>query len=287
MNWFPRDAVRSSVCGAGPKVIENGLLKKERVPVQCQRSPRSARTHLSQHVRLGNCPQVFSERVPAVAPKFSRSAGLAFLSVGCPSKQNPRRRDMKLHKTETAQILIAGLPCDIDKWSVLRKLERCGPSCGLSVQDLDFLRLLIRLTRPEDWTAGNRPTIYASNQVLAERIAKTERTVQRRLSTLLDQGLMAKVGPAHSRRYARRNARGETVVLSGFDLSPLAHWYLRQPDSSEVEDAKSDRFDGHVGQVCRSQRVSDDPSESLSYKRSFAGDADISVSAAGKQARYG
>ncbi len=225
------------------------------------------------HVRLrktlcpmANCPQVFSERISAVAPKFSRSAALAFLSVGCPSEQKPRRRDMKLHKTETAQILIAGLPCDIDKWSVLRKLERYGPSCGLSVQDLDFLRLLIRLTRPEDWMAGNRPTIYASNRVLAERIAKTERTVQRRLSSLLDQGLMAKVGPAHSRRYARRNARGEAVVFSGFDLSPLAHWYLRQPDCSEVEDAKSDRFDAPVGQVCRSQRESDHSSETLCFE---------------------
>ncbi len=72
-----------------------------------------------------------------------------------------RRGDAHL-KAEAAAAAFEGLPPGEDRFAIIRLLERVGGEIGVTASLLDHMRLLVRMTEPQDWRRGARPLVWLS-----------------------------------------------------------------------------------------------------------------------------
>ncbi len=63
--------------------------------------------------------------------------------------------------------------------------------------------------------------VWPSNTWLQARSGQSERTIQRAIRRLCDEGLIAVIGSANGKRFARRNRNGRISQAFGFSLEPL------------------------------------------------------------------
>lgn len=109
------------------------------------------------------------------------------------------------------------------KWDLLRVVEQSREALGLRGTSVAILRAMISLIKGEV-IAPSRPDghiCFASNATLAERAHVSVQTVERHLARLIALGLLERQASGNGKRWARRNAAGQVVLVSGLSLLPL------------------------------------------------------------------
>ncbi|APZ50411.1 plasmid replication protein RepC [Salipiger abyssi] len=116
----------------------------------------------------------------------------------------------------------AGERAAIPKARAFTAAKRVGPQIGLKPGDLLLLDTLGAFTQPQDWTAGRRPIVWASNAYLMERTGFSLSALKRHARRLTEAGIITFRDSPNGKRWGYRDAEGVIVEAYGFDLSPLA-----------------------------------------------------------------
>lgn len=101
-------------------------------------------------------------------------------------------------------------------------IKRVGAHIGLKAADLLLLDTLSAFTQPQDWEAGRRPIVWASNAYLMERTGFSLSTLKRHARQLVEVGAITFRDSPNGKRWGHRDADGVIVEAYGFDLSPLS-----------------------------------------------------------------
>ncbi|WP_299616187.1 plasmid replication protein RepC [uncultured Tateyamaria sp.] len=101
-------------------------------------------------------------------------------------------------------------------------VKRVGVHIGLKAADLLLLDTLVAFTQPQDWEAGRRPIVWASNAFLMERTGFSLSTLKRHARRLVEVGVVTFRDSPNGKRWGRRDADGVIVEAYGFDLAPLS-----------------------------------------------------------------
>lgn len=122
----------------------------------------------------------------------------------------------------------------VNKWEALRELSAARVAFGLTDRDMTVLQALISfypspvLGGPD----GGNLVIHPSNRAICERLNGMPcSTMRRRISNLVQAGLLIRRDSPNGKRYARRCA-GEKIAY-GFDLSPLVFRFREFCDAAE------------------------------------------------------
>ncbi len=116
----------------------------------------------------------------------------------------------------------AGEQLAISKSKAVAAVKRVAASLGLRTGDIVVLDTLCAFTQAQDWEAGRRPIVWASNAYLEEKTGLVLRSLQRHVRRLCEAGIIAMKDSPNGKRYGRRDADGYIVQAYGFDLAPLA-----------------------------------------------------------------
>ena len=115
-----------------------------------------------------------------------------------------------------------GLPPGTKKSKFLAAVKQAAPSLKVSEKCLYLLDQLMAFSPERDWEHGRRPIVWPSNEMLCDTLGIQTRSLQYRLKSLRDAGLIVSSYGPQERRYGRRGVDGHIVEAYGFDLSPLA-----------------------------------------------------------------
>lgn len=110
----------------------------------------------------------------------------------------------------------------VERGRALVAVKRIGAHIGLKPGDMMLLDTLAAFTRSQDWQAGQRPIVWASNAYLMEQTGFSLSALKRHLRRLAEAGLIAFHDSPNGKRWGHRDAEGMIVEAYGFDLSPLA-----------------------------------------------------------------
>ncbi len=125
-----------------------------------------------------------------------------------------------------------------DKWAILRELGVARRSFGLSDRDLALLQALISFHPESELRDGTNLIVFPSNKALSNRAhGMAESTLRRRLSVLVDAGMLLRHDSPNGKRYAARDGSGIARAF-GFDLRPLL---LRAPEILEAAGLERER----------------------------------------------
>ena len=116
----------------------------------------------------------------------------------------------------------AGASVSADKTRCIVAVKRVGAHLGLKAADMLLLDTLAAFTQAQDWEAGRRPIVWASNAYLMERTGFSLSTLKRHARRLAETGVIAFQDSPNGKRWGRRDAEGVIVEAYGFDLGPLA-----------------------------------------------------------------
>ena len=115
-----------------------------------------------------------------------------------------------------------GEQLSIPKSKAVAAVKRVAASLGLRTGDIVVLDTLCAFTQAQDWEAGRRPIVWASNAYLEEKTGLVLRSLQRHVRRLCEAGIIAMKDSPNGKRYGRRDDDGYIVQAYGFDLAPLA-----------------------------------------------------------------
>ena len=116
----------------------------------------------------------------------------------------------------------AGERLSIPKTKSIVAVKRVAVALGLKSQDIQLLDSFAAFTKPQDWEAGRRPIVWASNNYLMEQTGFSLTTLRRHVRRLAELGLIWTKDSSSGRRWGRRDDNGHIVEAYGFDLAPLA-----------------------------------------------------------------
>lgn len=116
----------------------------------------------------------------------------------------------------------AGERLSISKTKSIVAVKRVAVALGLKSQDIQLLDSFAAFTKPQDWEAGKRPIVWASNNYLMEQTGFSLTTLRRHVRRLAELGLIWTKDSSSGRRWGRRDDNGHIVEAYGFDLAPLA-----------------------------------------------------------------
>ncbi len=116
----------------------------------------------------------------------------------------------------------AGERLSIPKSQATSAAKRVAAAIGLQAQDLLLLDTFAAFTQPQDWEAGRRPIVWASNNFLMEQTGFSLSTLRRHVRRLAELGLIWIKDSPNGKRYGRRDENGVIVEAFGIDLAPLA-----------------------------------------------------------------
>ncbi len=111
---------------------------------------------------------------------------------------------------------------NIPKSKAIVALKKVAASLGLKASDMLLLDTLSAITQDQDWEAGRRPIVWASNAFLEEQTGLSLRAVQRHICRLCEAGIISMKDSPNGKRWGRRNDEGYIIEAYGFDLAPLA-----------------------------------------------------------------
>lgn len=119
----------------------------------------------------------------------------------------------------------ARAPEPVHKWRLHRALVEARAAFALPDGALSVLQALLSFHPETALTLdADDPSIvvHPSNRELSMRLGGApESTLRRHLGTLVAAGLIARRDSPNGKRYARRDADGETTAVFGFDLGPF------------------------------------------------------------------
>lgn len=116
----------------------------------------------------------------------------------------------------------AGEHINIPKSRAFVAVKRVAHHIGLKAGDMLLLDTLGAYSQSQDWEAGQRPIVWASNTYLMEQTGFSLSTLKRHARRLAEAGVIAFRDSPNGKRWGRRNERGVILEAYGFDLSPLA-----------------------------------------------------------------
>lgn len=106
------------------------------------------------------------------------------------------------------------------RWVALDLVCALRKVLGLRDHDIATLRGLLSVLGPQGWDGPMM--VHASNKLLQERCdGADERSLRRRLTKLIEAGLIHRRQSPNRKRYVLRDSAGDALVYYGFDLSPL------------------------------------------------------------------
>ena len=116
-----------------------------------------------------------------------------------------------------------GLESKVDRYHLLKLVERVGKGAGFTPRMVDLLSYYLRFTRESDWEEGSRHIVYQSLSKTALDFGISERQIQKLEAALFEVGALTWRDSGNHRRYGQRCAKsGKLLYAFGVDLTPLA-----------------------------------------------------------------
>jgi hypothetical protein len=116
-----------------------------------------------------------------------------------------------------------GLEATVDRYELLKLVERVGKGAGFTPRMVDLLSYYLRFTRGSDWEEGSRPIVYQSLSKTALDFGVSERQIQKLESALFEAGALTWQDSGNHRRFGQRCPKsGRIIYAYGVDLCPLA-----------------------------------------------------------------
>ncbi len=116
----------------------------------------------------------------------------------------------------------AGQGLEMPRSRCIIAVKRVAAQIGLKAADVLLLDTLWAFTQEQDWQAGRRPIVWASNAYLMERTGFSLSTLKRHARKLAEFGVITFKDSPNGKRWGHRDAEGAIVEAYGFDLSPLS-----------------------------------------------------------------
>ncbi len=141
--------------------------------------------------------------------------------VPVPNGQNGWRRPTP-GLLQAERFAEAGEGMAVPKSRAIVAVKKVAAAIGLKAQDLLLLDTFGAVTQAQDWEAGRRPIVWASNHFLMAQTGFSLATLRRHVRRLCEAGVISMKDSPNGKRWGRRDAEGVIVEAYGFDLSPLA-----------------------------------------------------------------
>lgn len=153
---------------------------------------------------------------------FDRASAEASSFSGCRRAVPAGWRTFTTSLSEADRLAEEGERRPSDRARCIVAVKRVGVQIGLKAADLLLLDTLTAFTQPQDWSAGQRPIVWASNAYLMERTGFSLSTLKRHARRLAEVGVITFRDSPNGKRWGRRDVDGVIVEAYGFDLSPLS-----------------------------------------------------------------
>lgn len=136
-----------------------------------------------------------------------------------------RRLDERTAATDQLAQRFGGLPNDLTHRQVLTVFKRAAPYIGIPPRLVHAIDTLMSWSRSIDWSDGQRPIVFPSNEKLTQKLGIGVRQVQKMLANAARFGLITHRDSANGNRVGARGKDGRLIYAYGIDLSPLAVRY--------------------------------------------------------------
>lgn len=154
-----------------------------------------------------------------------------------------RRVDERSVSTGRLADSFSGLPATVNHRQVLTAFKRAAPYIGVPPRLVHALDTLMSWSREVDWTEGQRPIVFPSNEKLSQKLGVGIRQLQKLLTSATRWGLIAHRDSANGKRIGARGKDGRLIYAYGVDLSPLGVRYeefVRIADEGRAADLRID-----------------------------------------------
>jgi len=136
-----------------------------------------------------------------------------------------RRMDERTAATDQLAQGFDGLPDDLSHRQVLATFKRAAPYLGIAPRLVHAIDTLMSWSRPVDWSPGQRPIVFPSNEKLARTLGIGVRQLQKMLAGAARLSLVTHRDSANGNRIGVRGKDGRLIYAYGIDLSPLGLRY--------------------------------------------------------------
>ncbi|MFT6864237.1 MAG: replication initiation protein RepC [Akkermansiaceae bacterium] len=131
-----------------------------------------------------------------------------------------------------------GLADKVDRYHLLKLVERVGKGAGFTPRMVDLLSYYLRFTRETDWEEGSRPIVYQSLSKTALDFGISERQIQKLENALFEAGALTWHDSGNYRRFGQRCPKsGKILYAYGVELTPLAELEERLTELLEEKEA--------------------------------------------------
>jgi replication initiation protein RepC len=154
-----------------------------------------------------------------------------------------RRIDERAAATDQLASEFDGLPEDVSHRQVLTMFKRAAPYLGIAPRLVYVIDTLMSWTRQVDWSVGQRPIVFPSNEKLSQKLGIGVRQVQKILTTAARCGLITHRDSANGNRIGARGKDGRLIYAYGIDLSPLGARYQEFVQAADLGTAADLRID--------------------------------------------
>ena len=136
-----------------------------------------------------------------------------------------RRVDERTAATDQLAHAFDGLPEDVSHRQVLTMFKRAAPYLGIPPRLVHAIDTLMSWSRAIDWSDGQRPIVFPSNEKLTQKLGIGVRQLQKMLTSAARYGLLTHRDSANGNRIGARGKDGRLIYAYGIDLSPLGARY--------------------------------------------------------------
>jgi replication initiation protein RepC len=136
-----------------------------------------------------------------------------------------RRLDERTAATDHLAHQFQGLPDDVSHRQVLTAFKRAAPYIGIPPRLVHAVDTLMSWSRSIDWSDGQRPIVFPSNEKLTQKLGIGVRQLQKMLANAARFGLITHRDSANGNRVGARGRDGRLIYAYGIDLSPLGARY--------------------------------------------------------------
>lgn len=136
-----------------------------------------------------------------------------------------RRVDERTASTGRIAEGFSGLPERVSHRHVLTAFKRAAPYIGVPSRLVHAVDTLMSWSREVDWSEGQRPIVFPSNETLSQKLGIGIRQLQKLLNSATRWGLVAHRDSANGKRIGARGKDGRLIYAYGIDLSPLGVRY--------------------------------------------------------------
>jgi replication initiation protein RepC len=154
-----------------------------------------------------------------------------------------RRIDERTAATDQLAQAFAGLPEDVSHRQVLTMFKRAAPYLGIPPRLVHAIDTLMSWSRPVDWSDGERPIVFPSNEKLTQKLGIGVRQLQKMLTNAAKLGLLTHRDSANGNRIGARGRDGRLIYAYGIDLSPLGARYAEFAQAAAEGTAADMRID--------------------------------------------